>query len=511
MIDNSSNKRIAKNSIFLSIRMVIVLCISLYTTRAILDALGVVDYGVYNVVCGFVAMFTFLNTSMSNGIQRFFNYELGRNGNGEGLNKVYCTSVYIQLILALIIICLTETIGLWYLTNKMIIPSDRITAAKWIYELAILNFLFIIMQAPYVAAIMAHEHMGYYALVSVVDAILKLGIVFLLHFFSQDRLVLYGGLMTGISCINYLLYYIYCKIHFREIKLHINFDKPLFRSMLGFSGWNLFGSLSGVVQEQGTNLIINFFYGPVVNAARGIAAQVNGGLQNFVQNITLPVRPQVVQSYSQGKINRTINLTYSISKLSCCFFAMMAIPISMEIDYVLHLWLGNNIPAHTSLFTILVLLTALTSNLNSAISNVVHATGKMKHYQIWGSLVKMCSVPLAFILLRRYDYPEIALASVWLMNLLGHIAGLFVLRTLIPFSILDYAKEVVCPILVVINVGIACVWPIVRYLNQGWFRLFVVILVSCCAICSSLYCLGLDQSERQLVRGLFHSVIKKKI
>ena len=385
---SSSNQRLAKNSVFLTIRMVIVLAISLYTTRAILKILGVEDYGVYSVVCGFATMFSFLNTSLSNGIQRFFNYEFGKNGE-EGANKVYCTAVNIQIILAIIILILTESVGLWYLHHKMVIPEGRELAAEWIFQFSIISFLFVIMQAPYTAAVTAHERMDFYAIVSVLDVFLKLGIVLALPLFSSDKLILFGLLFALISVVNFCIYYFYCKKRFKEIKYHRIFDKELFKSMLGFSGWNIFGSLSGVMKETGINLVINFFFGPVVNAARGVANQVNGALQSFVTNITMPVRPQVIQSYAQGNMDRTMHLTYSISKLSCCFLLMMAIPLSFEIDYVLHLWLGDKVPEHAGVFTIFIFMSSIVNNLNSAISGVVHATGIMKDYQLWGSLISI--------------------------------------------------------------------------------------------------------------------------
>lgn len=510
MSDNFiNNKRLAKNSIFLSIRMVIVLGISLYTTRAVLEMLGVVDYGVYNVVCGFVALFSFLNTSMSNGVQRFYNYELGKNGE-EGANKVYCTAVLIQFLLAVVIIVLSETIGLWYLHNKMVIPQDRFLAAQWIFQFSLLSFLFIIMQAPYTASVIAHERMDFYAFVSVLDAIFKLGIVLLLPLLKGDSLIWYGFLFLLISVLNFCLYVFYAKYTFKEIRLHRFFDRHLFRSMLGFSGWNVFGSMSGVAQEHGINLVINFFFGPVVNAARGVAAQVNGGLKAFVGNITMPVRPQVVQSYARGDIERTMHLTYSISKLSSCFFVMMAIPLSLEMDFVLHLWLGNNVPNYANSFTILVLMTTVTGNLNSAVSNVVHATGQMKHYQLWGSLVKICSVPIAYILLTYWKLPEIALVCTFLMNLFGHIVCLFVLRTLIPFSLLDYVRRVILPIAIVIGCGLSAALPFSLMMPQGAFRLLVVTTVSVLSVGLSLYFFALDISERSLIKSLL-SVIKSKI
>ena len=488
--------------------MVIVLLITLYTTRVVLRVLGVEDYGVYNVVCGFVSMFAFLNTSMSNGIQRFFNFELGKNGQ-EGANKVYMTALVIQALLTLIVVVLVETFGLWYLHNKMVIPDDRMMAAEWVFQFSVVGFLFIIMQAPYTAAVMAHERMDFYAIVSILDAVLKLTIVLILPLLHGDSLIWYGVLSLAINVFNFSMYFIYSRRKFIEIRIRRFFDKALFKSMLGFSGWNLFGSFSGIMQDQGINLVINFFFGPVVNAARGVAVQVNGGLQSFVSNITMPVRPQVVQSYARGELTRTMNLTYSISKLSCCFLAMMAIPISLEIDYVLHIWLGENIPAHTPTFTILVLLTALTSNLNAATSNVVHATGRMKNYQLWGSLVKMLSVPIAFVLLKYYKVPELALVSVFVMNALGHIVCLFVLRTLISFSLRHYLNHVVIPILIVIGVELLITSPIHILMHTSGFRFIVVCLVGAITGAVALYYLALDRQEQALMRTLINSVKSK--
>ena len=508
-MDNlSNNKRIAINSIFLSIRMVVVLLISLYTTRVVLKVLGVMDYGVYNVVCGFVAMFSFLNTSMSNGIQRFFNFELGKNGE-DGACKVFCTALQIQIVLAIIIIVLTESFGLWYLHNKMVIPEERLIAAGWIFQFSILNFLFLIMQAPFTAAVMAHERMDFFAIVTVVDALLKLGIVFLLPLMQADQLVLYGLLIAGVSIFNFLIYFFYCKKNFLEIQFKHFFDKKLFQSMLSFSGWNLFGAFSGVMKEQGINLVINFFFGPVVNAARGIASQVNGGLQSFVTNITVPVRPQVVQSYAQGNIARSMHLTYSISKLSCCFLLMMALPLSLEIDYVLHLWLGENVPEHAELFTIIILFTSLINNLNSATSGVVHATGIMKDYQLWGSLISISSVPIAFFLLKIYPMPELALIVVMACAALSHYICLFIVKRLVGMPIREYFKEVIWPILIVLLLSLFITYPVHCFLTIGFWRLCVVTIVSVLSIGLSLWFLAFNTSERSLFVQMIQSVVSK--
>ena len=504
MSGGSDNKRIAKNSIFLSIRMVIVLLISLFTTREVLHVLGVEDYGVYNVVCGFVSLFAFLNTSMSNGIQRFFNFELGKNGE-EGANMVYCTSLLIQAILAFIIIVLTESFGLWYLHHKMVIPETRFLAAEWIFQFSIIGFLFIIMQAPFTAAVMAHERMDFYAIVSVLDAVLKLGIVFLLIYLPGDHLIVYGLLMLCINAINFLLYFLYCKSRFSEIKVRRIFNSSLFKSMLGFSGWNLFGSFSGVMQEQGINLVLNSFFGPIVNAARGVAAQVNGGLEGFVTNITVPVRPQVVQSYARGDEKRTMNLTYGISKLSCGLLMMLAIPVSIEIDYVLHLWLGDSVPDFTAPFTVIILISSLISNLNSATSNVVHATGNMKAYQFWGSIIKISAVPISYFVLKLYARPELALITVFICRTIGHIVGLFIVRTLVSFSLRDYVVHVVLPLVIVMVIGIGASYPFHILMDEGFTRLACVTVIGFVSVFFALYFICFDQRERELTRQLLYS------
>ena len=508
MEQSSSNKRIAKNSLFMSIRMVIVLLISLYTTRVILKVLGVEDYGIYNVVCGFVSMFAMLNTSMSNGIQRFYNFEYGKNG-VEGANRVYCLAFFIQLIIALIVVVLVESIGLWYLHTKMVIPADRLFAAEWIFQFSILSFVFVILQAPYNAAIMAHERLDFFAFLGVLDAILKLGMVLILPYFSIDQLILYGILTTCISILNFILSYIYCKKQFKEIRLRRLFDKQMFRSMLSFSGWNLFGSFNSVMQEQGINLVINYFFGPIVNAARGVANQINAGIESFVANITVPVRPQIVQSYAKGNTERMMRLMFSISKLSCCFLLMMAIPVSLEINYVLHLWLGDNIPDYAAPFTIIILYSSLVSNLNSATSNVVHATGEMKHYQLWGTLIKISCVPLSFIILKYYPNPNFALIVMMVCRLLGHVVGLFIVRTLVEFSLQDYLIKVVVPISLVFLLSYSISYFPHNLLDEGLLRLIVVTSLSIISVLLVLYYIALDKGEKLLVHNIVDSMLVK--
>ena len=514
MSDNtSSNKRIARNSIFLSIRMVIVMIISLYTSRVILQTLGVEDYGVYNVVCGFVAMFTFLNTSMSNGIQRFFNFELAKNGT-DGANKVYVTSLLIQLLLGVVIIVLTESIGLWYLHNKMVIPEGRMFAAEWIFQLSMVGFLLVIMQVPYTAAVMAHEKMDFYAIVSILDAVIKLVLVIILPYVDYDKLITFGAFILAMHIFDFLLYFFYCKKKFAEITLRNRkekgLDKALFGSMLGFSGWNIFGSFSNMMRDQGINLIMNFFYGPVVNAARGIAMQVNGAINNLLGSILTPVRPQVIQSYARKEIDRSMRLTFSISKFSLFFLMLLALPISVEIDCILHLWLGDVVPEHTQVFCIIILATSAILIPMGALATLVHASGKMKTYQLVGSIVKLLSVPIAFVMMKIGYTPEWALIAVFVFDAIGFFVGMLIIKTLMPFSIRNYLKYVLIPITPVFIISFIVEYALHYYMSDGILRLLVVLMAGSIISLVSFYLMAITKEEKVILNGLIGNYIHKK-
>lgn len=505
-----NNKRIAKNTILLSIRMIFVLCLNLYTTRVTLDALGVNDFGIYNVVCGFVSMFTFLNTSMSNGIQRFFNFELGKNG-VDGARKVYVTSLVVQGLLLLIILLLTETFGLWYLNNKMVIPVERFVAAQWIFQFSIISFVFVIMQVPYGASIMAHEHMSYYAFIGIMDAVLKLIIVLLIPYaVDTDRLILYGFLLMMISVLNFALAFIYSRSKFEEIRIKPLFDKTLFKSMLSFSGWNIFGTFSNMMREQGLNVILNLFFGPVVNAARGVAYQVASGLQGLVANVSTAIRPQMVQSYAQGNTTRTITLMFSLSKIGICVLYIVAYPILLEIDFVLNLWLKNDVPLHTSSFVIIVVLISFLNNLNSAVSGVVHATGKMRNYQVIGSLITLSSIPVAYYALKIGSNPNSVFWISFVFTGFMQVASLFILRSLVHFSLRKYAKEVLLPFVVVVATSFIIPLILCYFMQYGWTRFILVLFFSVATSSLSLYFLGLNKKEKDLINSIISKVIKIK-
>ena len=503
------NEKIALNTILLSVRMVFVLFLSLYTTRITLDVLGIDDFGIYNVVGGFVSMFVFLNTSMSNGIQRFFNFELGRNGI-KGAQKVYITSLIIQLILLFVLILLTETFGLWYLYNKMVIPQERFWAALWVFQLSVLSFVFVIMQVPYNAAIMAHEKMNFYAFIGVLDAILKLAIVFLIPYANSDALILYAALLAAISLLNFLLVFFYSRKHFEEIRILPLFDKLLFKSMLSFSGWNIFGTFSNMMREQGLNVILNLFFGPIVNAARGVSYQVTGGLQAFVVNVSTAIRPQIVQSYAIGNYTRTINLMYSLSKASICFLYIVAYPIMLEIDYVLKLWLGANVPDFAADFILIVICITFLNNLNSAVSAVVHASGIMRNYQIVGSLINLVSIPVAYYALSLGHHPTSVFWISFVFTLFMQMASLFILKGIIKFSFLSYAKRVLFPFALLILASFSL--PLIPFflLPCGFMRFLIVSAIAVLGSSAVFYFISLNHSEKLIVNSFVAKILRIK-
>ena len=502
MSNSENNKRIAKNSLFMSIRMVIVLAITLYTSRVILGVLGVEDYGVYNVVAGFVTMFGFFNSSLSNGIQRFYNFELGKNG-VEGARRVYNMALLIQILLALIIVLPTEFLGLWYLHNKMVIPEGRMFAAEWIFQLSLLTFVLHIIQVPYTAAVMAHERMDFYAVVSIINVLISLGAVFLIPHLGGDALILYGALIALIALITLVLYIGYAKINFKEIVIEKVFRLSLFKEMLSFSGWNIFGTLGQMMKDQGVNLILNFFFGPIVNAARGIANQVNGGLQSFVANITVPVRPQVVQSYATGDVERSLSLTYTISKLSCYFLLLMALPIMLEIDFVLKVWLGDNVPEHTSIFVVIIVLNSFINNLNAAVSGVVHASGKMKTYQLCGGTISLASVAVVYIAMLIWDIPSIALIVLLTLDIVRQFVALIILKSIVnEFSLKAYLFDVLIPLLLVVFFALIIPMCAHYYMTDGILRFLIVFIVTFFSVLMSIYIVGLNKNEKKIIRQI---------
>ena len=504
----NQNTTIAKNTLFLSLRMVFVLFVSLYTSRVFLNVLGVEDYGISNVVAGFVSMFSFLNTSLANAIQRFYNAELGKNGS-KGITKVYNTSLVIQGIIALFVVALLESVGLWYLYEKMVIPSDRFEVAFWLYQFSTISAAVVIMQSPFTAAVMAYERMNTYAVISILEVILKLGFALVLPYISIDRLLMYGAFYMVLSILTFLSYFIYSKKEFKELHFQRSYKKSMFKDMISFSGWNLCGTFACMIREQGLNMVLNIFFGPIVNAARGVAYQVSGALQGFVSNLSLAAKPQMVQSFATGDSSRTIKLMYTMSKLSFIFLFVLSVPVIFNIDYILHLWLGNVVPDHAANFVILVIITNFMNNLNAPLSNVVYATGKMRNYEVTFSVINLLIIPISFIVLKLGAPAEMAFIVYLVMTVFVQIGCLLVIQTLTKISLSDYFMSLIEPIVIVACITLPLIYIINFYLQQNLIGIVIEYIVITLLSSVLFYYVVLDSTEKIFVNNIIYELKKR--
>lgn len=476
------NKRIAKNSLFLYIRMLITMMIGLYTSRVVLKVLGVEDYGVYEVVGGIIAFFTFLNTTMAAATQRFLTYELGR-GDHDRLHKVFCTALNIHILIGVVVVLLAESVGIWFIDNKLNIPPDRIFAAHVVFQSSLLTAVMSITQVPYNALIIAHEKMSVYAYVSVIGSLLKLLLVLLVGIISYDHLILFAIFMFVKEAIVLITYRVYCLSKFSESKYKLFWDRQLVREIGGFAGWNLSAHLVNMAKNQGVNVLLNIFYGPICNAARGIATQVQGTLLQFSDNFQVATVPQITKRYASGDLDGSNNLIIKGSKISMLLFIIVMLPIIIEAETLLNLWLVE-VPPHAIAFTRLCLLAALFNAFSGLLVYGALATGKVKKYQIVMSLIISLQFFIVWILFSLGVEPEIMYITEMLCYLFALFARLALLKGMIQFPISRYLNEVVfrCVLVCVLS-------PIVPYFLHGIIEgLFVRII---CVFTSSILISGL--------------------
>lgn len=497
----SDTNRIAKNSIFLVVRMAIVMIISIFTTRYLLANLGVEDYGVYNVTLGIVAMCTFLSPALSNANQRYHNFELGKNGI-DGAKTVFNTGLQIQLLLVGLIVLLAETIGLWYVNVKLVVPEGRETAVFWVYQISILAFSLSMLQVPFLSAILAHERMNFYAIINVADAILKLTIAICLAFAPFDRLVFYSVLLLCVTILDLALYAVYARSHFKEVRFQDIIDKPMLKSMLSFSGWNLAETIARMGKDQGCNLLLNFYCGPVLNAARGVANQISYAFSSVVDSTVMASRPQMVANYAQGNQQTTLLMFYTLSKGTLLIVFAMAFPVYLEIDYIIKLWLGDFVPDYTIILVRISTFIILIDKLASPVTALIHATGNIMKYHLVSGIINIMVIPLAWIMLALGYGPT----SVYFATLIGVViaqaAFLFVIRGLLLFSIRTYLKMVCWPFILIVLCTIPI--PTILYLSveQGLVRLLLILVSFFVLVTLFSYYLGLTMREREILLDL---------
>ena len=507
MPETSSTSRIAKNTLLLYFRMLLTMGVTLYTSRVILNALGVEDYGIYNVVGGVVAMFGILSGSLSAAISRFITFELGK-GDFEKLKRIFCTSVNIQIILIAIITVLMETIGIWFLNAKMVIPEERLAAANWVFQFSVVTFALNLLSVPYNAVIIAHEKMSAFAYISIIDCTLKLIVAFIIAYNPFDKLVYYGLLIMIVGAINRSIYAIYCKKHFEEAAYRVIFDKGLMKEMFGFAGWITIGTSSAILRDQGGNILINLFFGPTVNAARGVAMQVNTAISNFVTSFTTAVDPQIIKCYASGDKDKMMNLVFLSTKFSFFILLVIALPVIITPPYLLSIWLVD-VPNYTVVFVRLALLFSLSECLAHALIKTIQATGNIRTYQLIVGGCQSLNFPISYVCFYMGTPPETIFIIAIIISIVCEICRFLILKKLINLSIKAFLKDVY---ILSVFVGVsAAIIPF--YLNQllsdSLLSFVIIVLITVLCVIVSAYFLGCNHNEKILLRNKFSMALQR--
>lgn len=502
------NKRIAKNTLFLYVRMILTILVNLYAVRVIWQVLGVDDYGVYNVVGGIVTMFSFLNSAMVASSQRFISFELG-TGNNDRLSRVFSISMTVHFMLALLILILAETIGLWFLNVKLNIPSGRMVAANWVYQCSVIAFFVNIVSVPYNACIVAHEHMKAFGYFGILEVILKLVIVFLLIFIPFDKLITYSVLIVLISVLMRLIYSYYCRQNFTECHYRYISDHHLMRDMFSFAGWSFIGNLGFSVRDQGLNIVVNLFFNVAVNAAKGIATQVGAVVSGFAQNFQMALNPQITKRFAAGEIDSMMNLVFAGCKYSALLMMFIVIPLYFASEVVLKLWLGD-VAQYTVGFMQLVLIMLLIDSMVSPITTALQATGHIKWFQIIISIIMVANIPIAWIWLKLETNPYIVLYVSIITSTVALVARLMLLHHEVIFSYKIFLVKVICRIIPVFFLSGMSVWLMYSYFSHSITGLITYGLTSTILIGAMIFILGLETNERRVLVATVIYKIKKQ-
>ena len=502
MVDN---KRIAKNTLFLYFRMFLIMGVMLYMSRVVLRALGEDDYGLYNVVGGIVTMFAFLSGSLGAATSRYLTFELGRKDYSR-LKAIFNVALMVHIAIALIIIVLAETVGLWLFYNKMTIPPDRLSASMWVYQISIVTMFVNLTQVPYNATIIAHEDMKIYAYVGLIEAAAKLAIAYMIAISPIDRLVFYALLLFLLQVVITIFYRVYCIRHYPESHIKINRDKRLYREIFSYAGSDLIGSLSVMAQGQGLNLLLNIFFGPAVNAARGIAYQVQGAITQFSNNFMTATKPQIIKSYAEGDTDGMWRLVERSSCFSFYLVWMICLPVCLEADTILSLWLGKY-PDYTTSFLILILILCLIQTIKSPRTAIFHAMAKVFWSNITVGIVLCLAFPLAYVFLRLGYSPN---SVFWASNItmaISEVVSVIVLRHFLQFSTVGYFVKVHGRCLLVATASFIAPYLLYdKFLDPGLPRLILTCAMSCISVVAASLFLGMDKDMRT---KLYHMIQSK--
>lgn len=499
MSNTNKNKRLAVNTLLLYFRMIIIMGITLFTSRIILKVLGVEDFGIYSVVGGVVTMFGIISGALSSAVSRFLNIEMGRNNLCQ-LQKIFITAINIHFILGLIIVILAEIIGIWFLNNKMTIPADRLYAANWVFHCSIITFFMNLISIPYNACIIAHENMKVFAYVSILEAGLRLLIVYLLMLFSFDKLILYSILMLSISIIIRSVYQIYCRKNYHECKYHLMIDKKITKQMFSFASWNMIGSSSVILSDQGVNILLNLFCNPIVNAARGIAMQVNQAINSFSQNFMMAINPQITKSYGANDLIAFKTLMVNGGRFSFCLLTIISLPVLIDTNYILYLWLGQ-IPDYTVNFIRLVIIYTLSESLSTTFTTGLLATGKVIKLQLLVGGCRMLNFPISYIVLSHWNIPDLVYIIALILSQLNLLIRLYLLKSYIKFSIIEYYTTIVLRQAICVIIPLIAAIFFSHFIKDLNFIIFLIkyIIVTTISI-TAIYYIVCKTEERLLIK-----------
>lgn len=504
----SSKSTIAKNTVLLYGRTILIMLVTLYTSRVILQALGVEDYGVYTAIGGIVSLLSIVIGPIDGSISRFLTYELGR-GDKEMLKRYFGTGLTIMVLFAILAIIILETIGLWFLNNKMVINPDRLTAANWVLHLSILSFVVNMIASPYRAVLIAHEKMTLFAYMGILDVLLKLVVAFIIKYSSFDRLVFYAILMFVVAIIIRIVYAFVCNKEFEECRNpKIKIDKDLFGVLFSFAGWSLFGAAAGVCKGQGINVLFNLYGGPVVNAAYGIAHQVNGAVGSFVNNFTTALNPSIIKSYAAQQRDYMLSLVYQGAKYSFFLVFVFALPLILETEYVTKLWLGQT-PDYSVAFIQLMLLHSLVESLSKTIMTGTHASGNIRLYQIVVGGMQILILPIAYILLRVGLSPVSVLFCTVVMDVISLIVRMIMARGIFSLPFWGFVKKVLIVSVLTVIVAIPIPLTCRVLIDEGIFRFFIVTGIGIITTSISILYVGCTYTERQSIISKIRLVITR--
>lgn len=488
-------------------RMFLIMLVSLYTVRVVLSTLGQIDYGIYNVVGGIVAMFSFLSGTMASASQRFFSFEIGRKDLPQ-LKRTFSMTIIIYVLIALVILLLAETIGLWFLNTQMTIPPERMEAARWVYQFSVFSFLVTILTIPYNASIMAHENMKVYAYVSIAEALLKLLIVFLLTLFSFDKLKLYAILVFIVTLTVTFLYRIYCKRKYEECSFSFCWDKELMISLLSYSGWNTISLLANVAKNQGVNILLNIFFGPIVNTARAVAYQIYGALTQFVFNLFASSRPQIIKYYAQQEPEYMWKLVFESTKLAYYLFMILSIPFFFEIEYILTLWLGY-IPEYTPLIARLMLVGFMVEILSVQLVGVLLAANKIKRFQLISSSILLLNIPVSLVLLKLGGSPYTPFAVSIVITVIFLFSEVLIVKSEVDFPVKNYLK-LIALLMSITLLSVIAPYILHTVMNFGIIRFIVIGLTSLLSSGFFIWSMGLNSSEKKIITNYVKNKLPKK-